>query len=120
MPLLALADQSRSLRQRAPKREEVSRDHGERGAELLMLAAAPELGLPPSAEELALLRKGDWRKAMLAALIRKRTGASTGWIAGRLGMGHPGSVSRLVGMIRDNTKQSRELEDLEKMLLSGD
>ena len=118
--LLALVDKTRGVRQRNPKREEVSRDHGERDAELLILGATAGLGLPSAFEDLALLRKGDWRKAMLAALIRKRIGAGNAWIASRLGMGHPGSVSRIVGMIRDNTKQSKELQHLEKMLLSGD
>ena len=41
---------------------------------------------------------------LMAALIRGRTAASTEWIAKRLQMGHPGSVSRQVGIVKREIK----------------
>ena len=63
---------------------------------------------------MADLRKGDERKAMMAALIRWQTAASTEWIATRLRMGHPGSVSRQVGIVKKNRKLLKQLKELEK------
>lgn len=68
----------------------------------------------------ATLRKGDERKAILAALVRKRTGAGTGWIARRLAMGHPGSVSRMIGLVRNDPKLTKRRDKLERMLPGGD
>lgn len=113
--LLALVDRARGVRQRVSRHEEVSRDYGERGAERLIGAVAGRLGLPTAVEELAALRKGDHRKALLAAFLRKHTGVGTSWIAGRLGMGHSGSVSRLIGLIRNDPEKSKALEDLGEM-----
>jgi hypothetical protein len=67
----------------------VEKDYGERDAERLVLEYGPMLGLPLGEVELGALRKGDERKALMAALIRWRTAASTEWIAIRLCMGHP-------------------------------
>jgi|GEM_PF-2291376 len=41
--------------------------------------------------------KDDDRKVPLAALLRRRTSVGVNWIAERLAMGYPGSVSRLIG-----------------------
>jgi hypothetical protein len=46
------------------------------------------------------LRTGDERKTLMAALIRWRTAASTEWIATRLQIGHPASVSHQVGIVK--------------------
>lgn len=48
------------------------KDHGEKDAERLILERTADLGLPTGVAELARLRKGDKRKAMLAALLRRR------------------------------------------------
>jgi hypothetical protein len=53
-------------------------------------------------------------QALLAALVRRRTAASTEWIATRLQMGHPGSVSRQVGIVKKNRKLLKKLNKLEK------
>jgi hypothetical protein len=66
------------------------------------------------------LRKGDARKALIAALLRKRTSVGVNWIADRLGMGHPGSASRMLGKARVDSKLKKELKDLVEMLASGD
>ena len=34
---------------------------------------------------------------MLAAVLRRKTSVGVNWIAERLAMGHPGSVSRMLG-----------------------
>jgi hypothetical protein len=61
------------------------------------------------------LRKGDERKAVLAALIRSRTAVSTEWIATRLKMGHPSSVSRQVGIVKKSPKLQKQVNDLGKL-----
>ena len=79
-----------------------------------------QLGLPTKAGELSRLRKGDERKALMAALLRGRTAVSTEWIATRLCMGHPGSVSRQVGIVKRDRKLLKKINELEKMFHCGD
>lgn len=110
----------KNRRRRGSAQTEIDRDHGERDAERLVAAGLRELGLPPDAAGLAGLRKGDERKALIAALVRKRTGAGTDWIASRLSMGHPGSVSRIVGKVTKDADLSRRRDRLERMLGCGD
>ena len=107
-------------RRRGSAEAEIDRDHGERDAERLVAAGLRELGLPPDAAGLAGLRKGDERKALIAALVRKRTGAGTDWIAARLEMGHPSSVSRMVGKVRKDPSLTKRRDRLEKTLGCGD
>ena len=64
--------------------------------------------------ELAELRKGDERKALLAAVLRRRTAVATQWIAQRLAMGHPGSVSRQVGIVKRDRKLVKKLNEHEQ------
>jgi hypothetical protein len=66
------------------------------------------------------LRKGDSRKVLIAALLRKRTSVGVNWIADRLEMGHPGSVSRMLGKVSADSAFGKKLKDLEAMLASGD
>ena len=79
-----------------------------------------ELGLPTQAGELGSLRKGDERKALMAALLRGRTAVSTEWLATRLCMGHPGSVSRKGAIVKRDRKLLKKLNELEKMFHCGD
>jgi hypothetical protein len=44
----------------------------------------------------------------------------TEWIAKRLQMGHPSSVSRQVGIVKRNKKLLKKLNELEKMCHCGD
>ncbi len=69
---------------------------------------------------MADLRKGDERKALLAALLRRRTTVSFEWIAMRLHMGHPGSVSRQVEIVKRDQKREKRVKELETMLHCGD
>jgi REP element-mobilizing transposase RayT len=119
--LLGLLDQGGSTKPRARQAADGGgRDHGERDAERLLAEGLAALELPADAAGLAGLRKGDPRKAVLAALIRRHTGVGTEWLAKRLQMGHPGSVSRQLGAVRNQPKLTSHLEKLEKMLNSGD
>jgi hypothetical protein len=119
--LLALVDRAGGVKPRARRiAAGVLHDHGEREAERLVVAGAAILGLPATLAQLASISKGDERSALLAALIRRHAAAGTQWLAKRLGMGHPGSVSRLIGVVRDDQDLTRKLTPLEKMLFSGD
>ena len=89
---------------------EAPKEHGEAEAERLAGQALARLGLPEAPEELATLRKGDARKVLVACLIRQHTAAGNPWIAERLAMGHPGSVSRLVVAAAKHPPTMRELE----------
>ena len=99
-------------------RDAVERFHDEAEAERLAVRALATLALPPDRKGLARIRKGDGNKVLVAALLRDRTSVGNGWLAKRLEMGHPGSVSRLVGEFRKDTKRMRELGKLERMLKS--
>ena len=57
---------------------------------------------------------------MLAALVRRRTGVGTDWIARRLAMGHPGSVSRLIGQVKKDPERSKRRDKLDKMFQCED
>lgn len=98
---------------------EALRDHGEKEAERIVRRAAKVCGLPPGAEVMAKLPKGDGRKVALASLLRERTSVSNGWIATRLAMGHPGSVSRLLGSCRVSGKWLSTRSELEKAIDEG-
>jgi hypothetical protein len=50
----------------------------------------------------------------------RTTAASTEWIAKRLQMGHPSSVSRQVGIVKRDKKLLEKLNELEKMCHCGD
>jgi len=95
---------------------EAVKAHDEQEAERLATAALGLLGLPDAAEQLA--GRGRWlqAKAVIAALIRKRTGVGNRWIARRLGMGQESSVIRAVRRIKENAAEARKIEDLEKQL----
>lgn len=98
---------------------EALRDHGEKEAELIVRRAAKVCGLPPGAEVMAKLPKGDGRKVALASLLRERTSVSNGWIATRLAMGQPGSVSRLLGSCRVSGEWLSTRSELEKAIDEG-
>ncbi len=87
----------------------LEKDHSEKDAEQIIQRCGPELGLPTGKKDLSQLKKGDERKALMAALIRWRT-ANTEWIAKRLLMGHPGSVSRHVGIEKRDEKATEKTQ----------
>lgn len=115
--LLDLMEKRNAGKRTRPRRgtAESWRDHGERDAEDLISRYAPELGLPGARKELAALRKGDERKALLAALLVRKTTVSREWLGKRLEMGHPGSVSRMLGAVKRNRKLGKRLNELDGM-----
>lgn len=120
--LLALVDEAKGIKPR--KRggpEGMVRDHGENEAGRLIGACLTALGLPAEASELMAMRKGDERKSLIAALVRSRsrTAVITDWIAKRLHMGHPGSVSRQLGKVRIDGKLQQNSESLKKCYDAG-
>jgi putative transposase len=96
------------------------RDRGEKEAARLLSEGARELGLPRDLKGLAGLRKSDPAKVKLAALLRAHTSVSNEWIAVKLAMGHPGSVSRLVALCRSGRGLAAEAECLARMLILED
>jgi putative transposase len=86
-----------AMRREPHRSGEAVRDRSLNEAERLIRVCAPAVGLAVETEALSALRKGDLRKVALAMLLRQRTMAPNSWIANRLAMGTPGSVSRLVG-----------------------
>jgi REP element-mobilizing transposase RayT len=119
--LLALVDKAKGVKPRQRRKADgLEKDHGEVDAERLIGLFGPKLGLPVAAVELAELRKGDERKAILATFLRRRTAVSADWIAKRLRMGHPGSVSRQVGIVKRDRKLQKQVNELENMCQCGD
>ena len=77
LPLLDLAGEK--LAPRTRKDAPVEREHGLAEATRLLEAGLRCCGL--AREDLGALRKGDERKAAIAAVIRRRTAAPNAWIA---------------------------------------
>jgi hypothetical protein len=66
------------------------------------------LGLPSDTESLAGLQKGDWRKVLVAVLLRQRTAVGNSWLSDRLALSHTASVRRLVADFKkDKNKMER-------------
>ena len=95
---------------------EAVRAHDETEADRIATASLALLGLPDDAEKLA--GRGRWlqEKAVIAAVIRKRTGVGNRWIARRLGMGQESSVIRAVRKTKEDGSNARKMRDLENRL----
>ncbi len=81
-----------------------ARDHGKQEAERIIALAAAAFGLRGNAWR--GLRKGDWRKGLVAGLIRERSLVSNTWVTERLGMGATGAVSRTIREARNLAAQN--------------
>jgi REP element-mobilizing transposase RayT len=92
--------------------------HDQNEAERLAAAALQALGLPSKPSELA--GRGMWieEKALIASLIRKRTGVKNRWVAGRLAMGHEGNVTRAIRRVNGHPARNKKLAKLDAMLVS--
>jgi putative transposase len=97
----------------------VHESHGKAEAERLVVEGLAALGILSARKDLEGMRKGDGAKVMIAALLRSKTSVGNGWIAERLCMGHPGSVSRLVVGAGKDPKHESELKELVKLLKCG-
>ena len=109
--LMGLIEQKGRKKSRANGAHE---SHGE--AERLAVEALAALGVSSETKDLEGMRKGDRAKVLIAALLRKRTAIGNKWIAERLSMEHPGSVSRLVVTASKDAKHESELKKLIKLL----
>jgi putative transposase len=119
--LLGLMDKAEAkLRKRSSLAGKAIRAHDQAEAERVIAVLGKKLGLPESAAELELLKKGDPRKVVCAALLKAVTAKSNEWIAKRLAMGHPASMSQLVHRMRREPKESKRLKGYEKILKSKD
>ncbi|WP_234045627.1 hypothetical protein, partial [Haloferula rosea] len=89
-------------------------------AERLAKAGLEWMRLPLKAKD--LVGRGRWldEKAVLASLIRARTGVRNAWVADRLGMGTEGNVTRAVRRVREEKRLGRMLKDCERMLEKRD
>lgn len=96
------------------------RAHHQGEAERILSILVGRLGLPESREELALLKKSDPRKVVCAALVKRRTAVSNNWVADRLAMGHPASMSQHVNRMRREPRALKQLEKHDKLLKSKD
>jgi hypothetical protein len=115
--LLDMVDKAKGVKARKRRTSEyVGRDYGKSDAERWIETCGPHLGLPTDSEALAKLPKGDERKALLATVLRSRTMVGFDWIAKRLSMGHPSSVSRQVDNVKRDRKLKKRTVELEKML----
>lgn len=117
----SFGDKLRSLvtpeKVRAKGRDAVAKSHDEAGAEELVIRMMEAVGLPQAKKDMANIRKGDERKVLVAAMARKHTFVSNSWLTERLVMGHTGSVSRLIGALRQNKAMVRKMKKIEKMLI---
>jgi REP element-mobilizing transposase RayT len=95
----------------------VERYRGEKEALRILREGSSQLGLPLSQTDLAALRKSDSRKVQLAIMLRTHTSVSNEWIAQKLAMGHPGSVSRSVSDGRADNTMLKSIKNIEKMLI---
>jgi hypothetical protein len=81
-----------------------TRDHGRAEAERIIGLAQKEFGIA----DWKALNKGDWRKGLVAGLIRKRSLVDNGWLADRLHMGARNAVSRTIRLGREYARKNRK------------
>ena len=90
--------------------------HDEAKADRIATVSLAILGMPDAAEELAGRGRGLQEKAVIAAVIRKKTGVGNRWIARRLAMGQESSVVRAVRRAQEDVVERRRMRNLEKRL----
>ena len=96
------------------------RDHGEKDAARLIRQGSKALGLSTGKVALTALPKSDERKIVLACLLREKTRVSNHWIASRLSMGHPGSVSRTISAGKSDKNLALRIRELAEILVAGE
>ena len=90
---------------------EETRQHDVLDAERRVVGALQLFGLKDA--DLAVLKKGDPSKKVIAWLVRKNTSVRNAWIAERLVMGNPSNLPRQVREV--DTAEKGELLRLRKM-----
>ena len=66
--------------------------------------------------EWGALTKSDWRKGLVAGLIRNRSLVSNDWLAERLHMGARNTVSRTIRHAREHVKADKKARRLARGL----
>jgi REP element-mobilizing transposase RayT len=113
----ALAAGMRPRRRTGSVTGDAARAHDQAEAERIVRMVARDWGMPTARK--ALAGRGAYRdeKALLAWLLRKLTSVSRGWVAERLSMGHPTSVSRAAARVKSEAGMAKRGRELEKMVL---
>ena len=112
--LLGLMDKGKSvIRKKDSYTGGAVRAYNENEAERIVGVVGAALGLSTIREDLMLLKKGDRRKVICAAIAKDRTAVGNEWLAERLAMGHGSYVSTLVQRIRRDKKEQRILKKYE-------
>jgi REP element-mobilizing transposase RayT len=97
-------------------------DHGIREAERICSVAEEVFDL--DRDDWARLGKGDWRKGLVAGMIRDRALVPNRWVSERLTMGAVGGVSRTIAEARRQAESIRKIRtmarNLERMSSSSD
>jgi putative transposase len=89
--------------------------HNENEAERIIRAVGVALDLSTKQDDLMLMKKGDRRKVICAAVVKGRTAVGNDWLAERLAMGHGSYVSTLVHRIRRDKKELRMLNKYDRI-----
>ena len=107
-------------RRKGSLRGAAARAHDAAEAERLAKAGLKWMGLPVKAKD--LVGRGRWldEKALLATLIRRRTGVRNAWVAERLGMGAEGNVTRALRRVREDKGLEKRLRECGQMLEKRD
>jgi hypothetical protein len=92
------------------------KDHGHAVAENLATAGCGYFGWKD--EDLAVLPKGEERKALIASLIQRETTVPLDWISARLRMGVRAGVCRSIKRHRERVKNDPELAGVEQEIMS--
>ena len=58
-------------------------------------------------EDLQALPKSDWRKALMAVVVKEQTTASLDWLSKRLHMGARADVSRYASQLSEQANEER-------------
>ena len=74
--------------------------------------------LPGSGTEFESLRKGDPRKVMCNAMVKRCTLVKNDWLASRLRMGHPTTMSQLVSRTLKDAKSQKPTKKSDKIISS--
>ncbi len=91
-----------------------TRDHGIAEAERVVRCAESEIGIREN--EWTTMTKGDWRKGVVASLIRERALVDNGWLADRMQMGARNAVSRTIRLAKERLKTDRDARRLARNL----
>ena len=85
---------------------EQARDYGEASARGYIDQALSDLAV--TKDELLLLKKTDWRKAMIVRLLRANTSVKLDWISKELNMGARSGIGRAEILLKATLKSDKK------------